>query len=96
MPKFEWDPAKARQNLAKHGVSFELAMRVWDDPLPVILPDLSEPEEERWYAVGAAAHLVILVVVHVYRSRDDEERVRIISARKATPRERKRYEQERL
>jgi uncharacterized protein len=96
MAKFEWDPAKARQNLAKHGVSFELAMRVWDDPLHVIVPDFSEPEEERWYAVGAAGRLLILVVVHVYRGRQDAERIRIISARKATPRERKRYEQERL
>jgi uncharacterized DUF497 family protein len=37
--RFEWDKGKARSNLAKHGVSFELALRVWDDPLHVIVPD---------------------------------------------------------
>lgn len=45
--KFEWDPNKARRNVAKHGVSFEVARRVWDDPLHVIVPDRFEDGEER-------------------------------------------------
>jgi uncharacterized DUF497 family protein len=79
--KFEWDPAKAQSNLAKHGVSFELAARVWDDPLHVVLFDRFEDGEHRWHAVGLVGEVVLLVVVHTYPDADDEERVRIIGAR---------------
>ena len=92
--KFEWDDNKARRNIAKHGVSFEIARRVWDDPLHVILPDRFEDGEERWHAIGAVGGVVILAVVHAYPDANDDERVRIIGARKATPHERRRYEQE--
>ena len=91
--RFEWDSAKARRNLVKHGVSFELAQRVWDDPLHVIVPDRIEGGEQRWHAVGLVGSVAVLVVVHCYPDGDDE-RVRIIGARKATPAERRRYEQE--
>ena len=94
--KFEWDPAKAQSNLAKHGVGFELAARVWDDPLHVVLSDRFEDGELRWHAVGLVGEIVLLVVVHTYPDADDEERVRIIGARKATRQERTRYEQEAL
>lgn len=91
---FEWDREKAASNLAKHGVSFELAQEVWRDPLHVIVPDRVEGHEQRWHAIGLVGAVVVLVVVHSYPEPDDEARVRIISARKATSRERKRYEQE--
>lgn len=90
--RFEWNKAKARSNLAKHGVSFELARRVWDDPLHVILPDRVEDGEQRWHAIGVVGSLTILVVVHVYPDESDETTVRIIGARKATRCERRRYE----
>jgi uncharacterized DUF497 family protein len=92
--RFEWDPEKARTNLVKHGVSFDLAQNVWDDPLLAILPDRFEDGEQRWHAVGMVGPVAILLVVHVYPESDDENRVRIIGARKATPYERRRYEQE--
>ncbi len=91
---FEWDPAKARSNLAKHGLSFELAQRVWDDPLHVIAPDGVFDGEERWRAIGLIAGVTVVVVIHFYPDGEDDMRIRIISARKATPRERNRYEEE--
>jgi uncharacterized DUF497 family protein len=93
--QFEWDPEKARRNLAKHGVSFELARRVWDDPLHVVVPDRIEAGEQRWHVVGLVGSTAV-VVVHSLPDPENEDRVRIIGARKATPGERKRYEQEGL
>jgi uncharacterized DUF497 family protein len=90
--QFVWDPEKARRNLAKHDVPFELAQAVWDDPLHVILPDRFEDGEQRWHAIGLVGAVLVLVVVHTYL--DNEECVRIIGARKATRHERSRYEQE--
>jgi hypothetical protein len=92
---FEWDEGKARANLAKHGVSFQLACRVWDDPHYDVASQV-ENGEERWVAIGTVRASMILVVVHVYRGGDDEEVVRIISARKATSHERRRDEQQAL
>ncbi|WP_274630273.1 BrnT family toxin [Arvimicrobium flavum] len=85
---------KARRNLAKHGVAFEDAQAVWDDPLRVIVPDRFNDGEQRWHAIGVVGPVVVLVVVHIYPDGDDEELVRIIGARKATSHERRRYEQE--
>jgi uncharacterized protein len=92
--RFEWDLEKARKNLAKHGIAFELAQRVWDDPLHVVIPDRVEEGEQRWHAIGAINSVVIVVVVHAYPDDDEAVRVRIIGARKATPHERRRYEEE--
>lgn len=92
--KFDWDPEKARRNLAKHGVTFELAEAVWDDPLHVVLPDRFEDGEQRWHAIGMVGLVAIVLVVHTYPGGDEDNRVRIIGARKATPHERRRYEQE--
>ncbi|TIO75419.1 MAG: BrnT family toxin [Mesorhizobium sp.] len=92
--QFEWDPEKARRNIAKHGVAFDLAQKVFDDPLHLLVPDRFEDGEQRWHAIGMVGTQVILLVVHTYPDFADEERVRIVGARKATPRERKRYEQE--
>lgn len=92
--QFEWDPAKARSNLAKHGVSFELACRVWDDPLHVIVPDRVVDGEQRWHAIGMVGNVTVLVVVHSWPRGEEINLARIIGARKATPHERRRYEAE--
>ncbi|SMF71247.1 hypothetical protein SAMN02982989_3997 [Xaviernesmea oryzae] len=94
MPRFEWDAQKARTNKDKHKVSFELAQHIWDDPLHVIIPDTVYEGEERWLAVGSIGPVTVLVAAHVYRGDDVGEVIRIISARRATPHERKRYEEE--
>ncbi|MBC7987034.1 MAG: BrnT family toxin [Sphingomonadaceae bacterium] len=84
-----WDAPKARRNLKDHGVSFEAAALVFDDPMFVSEPD-PYPDEDRWRAIGRV-HLSTLFVVHTL---DDEGGGgRIISARKATRTERKRYDE---
>jgi uncharacterized DUF497 family protein len=87
---FEWDEAKASDNLSKHGVSFAEASTVFADPLSRTIPDpLHSDEEDRFVTLGESASGHTLVVVHTHR----RENVRIISARRATPpRERKDYE----
>jgi uncharacterized DUF497 family protein len=87
------DEQKSRRNLAKHGVSFETAKLVFDDPRAVSQLERVKDEEERWQTLGLAGRIMILLVVHTYREQSGEEVLRIISARKATPRERTVYEQ---
>ncbi|MER9252175.1 BrnT family toxin [Mesorhizobium sp. M0598] len=94
MLRFEWNPEKAKRNRAKHGVEFDLAKDVFKDPLHLIVPDRFEDGEQRWHAIGMIQGLVVLLVVHTYPDLEDEERIRIVGARKATPHERRRYEQE--
>lgn len=89
--RWDWDEDKARSNLAKHKVSFERAQRVFDDPHHVSLRDDCETEE-RWLTMGLVDGVVVLIVVHTLEEHDDEEVIRIISARKATRRERESYE----
>jgi uncharacterized protein len=91
--KFEWDDEKARSNIAKHQVSFELAKRVWDDPLVFVGLDDVVNGEQRWRAVGIVGSVMLLVVIHAYPDKNNDERIRIISARQATRQERKYYEQ---
>jgi len=86
-----WDERKSRSNLAKHHVSFAFAARVFDDPRVMSLPD-DHASEERWLSIGLVNGVLILVVVHTLEEQGHEEIIRIISARKATPRERKAYE----
>ena len=91
--KIEWNSAKASLNLKKHHVSFELAATVFDDPLAVSVPDTGQYSEERWVTLGLAVNQRTLVVVHTLpSSHSGIEIMRIISARKATPRERRQYE----
>src|SRR4051812_298366 len=92
---FEWDIEKARTNLEKHGVSFETAKRVWDDPLHEIYFDRVENGESRFHAMGCVDGVVVLLVVHTHPDLN-EDRIRIVSARRATSRERRRYELETL
>jgi uncharacterized protein len=88
-----WDANKAAANLKKHKVSFGVAERVFDDPFAVTNPD-PHPHEERWQTIGrpSADKPVVLLVVHTWPDDEDTEG-RIISARKAEPRERKLYEE---
>lgn len=90
---FSWDPTKASANIKKHGISFELAQTVFDDPLHASVLEKRHRGEERWITMGLAAGGHLLVVVHAYGVVDGTEMVRIISARKATRREKKQYEE---
>jgi uncharacterized protein len=82
--EFSWDAAKARRNLAKHGISFNIAREAFADPHLVIVEDcVDEHGEMRYHAIGYAAPHLLLVVIFVDRSRRNLERVHIISARKA-------------
>jgi uncharacterized DUF497 family protein len=87
---FEWDEGKSASNQKKHGVSFEDAQTVFFDANALLIhdPDHSE-EEDRFILLGVSAKLRMLVVCHCYRKSD--EVIRIISVRKATRMEEKRY-----
>ncbi len=91
--RFEWDKKKSLLNRQKHGVSFEIAVEIFGDPFCLTIPDRTEQGEERFWAIGRLENLVVLVVVHATRNEQGEEITRIISARKATPRERRFYEE---
>jgi uncharacterized protein len=91
MVNFEWDPNKARQNRRKHRVSFQEAASIFGDPLAITYPDPDHSvTEQRFVTVGMSNARRVLIVAHA----DREVNIRIISARKATPRERKYYEEE--
>jgi uncharacterized DUF497 family protein len=90
---FEWNNEKNRQNLLKHDVRFETAALVFDDPYALTQRDESTNEEERWITLGSGSLGTVLFVVHTYFEWEDEEGLRIISARNATPRERRWYEE---
>lgn len=88
--RFEWDEAKNRQNIRKHGISFEEAQTVFldDHAIRFYDPDHSE-EEDRFIMLGISFKLRVLVVCHCYKESDSV--IRIISARKATRQEGKHY-----
>jgi uncharacterized protein len=89
---FEWDSDKDGLNLKKHGISFEQAQLVFNDPLSISIPDTAHSnDEERWITIGQAGSVYLLVIIHTYRDTRDEEVIRLISARKATAKERKQY-----
>jgi len=84
---FEWDPRKAAENLAKHGIPFDYATRVFDDPYHIEQEDqTSFYEEARYHAIGMVENL-LLFVAFTYR----RDNIRLISARKVTSRERRQY-----
>ena len=88
---FVWDESKDRVNQRKHGIPFETAARVFDDPNAVSYPDRFVAGEERWHTVGLAGGITVLLVVHTSEEEHGEEEIRIISARKASARERALY-----
>jgi len=87
--QFEWDPGKAERNLNKHGISFEEAVTVFYDPLSATFDDPDHSVgEARFITVGLSSRGRLIVVAHAERG----EVLRIISARLASPRERKKHE----
>lgn len=90
--RFEWDPHKNRRNQQKHGLSFELAQKVFEDPK--LLSDYNGHvnDENRWQALGQVNGMVLLLVVYTIRQHNGNDITRIISARKATKSERTLYE----
>lgn len=90
---FTWDAAKEEGNRRKHGVSFEAAKLVFDDPLHLSRQDRVKGGEERWQTLGMVGGVVVLLVAHTWREADGDEHIRIISARRATKQERNIYEE---
>ena len=87
---FEWDPAKAAANARKHDVTFDEAATAFADPLAVLMPDRDHSEgEERYLLLGMSVRGRLLVVAFSER----QPRTRLVSARLATRRERRRYEE---
>ena len=93
---FEWDAAKALSNVRKHGVSFDQATTVFLDTLALTTFDAAHSAyEERWFTLGLDASGVLLAVAHTYQATGSINiRVRLVSARPATRRERQFYEDE--
>ena len=90
---FDWDSNKNSENIEKHGVSFEQAHEVFLDPLHLsVLDERFSYFEERWITMGRTSSGEVIVVAHQYFVEEPEERIRIISARRATPKERRQYE----
>lgn len=84
---FEFDPAKARSNFRRHGVSFSHAEQALRDPMALTIEDPDSQGEQRFVTLGMDALGRVLVVIHTWRG----ERTRLISARKASPGEENRY-----
>lgn len=91
--KIVWDQNKNRINQQKHRISFETAQHVFGDPFHLSRQDRIEHGEERWQTIGLVHGVVLLLVAHTYIADDGVETIRIISARKADPTERRIYEQ---
>lgn len=97
---FAWDEAKDRLNRKNHKISFETAVRVFDDPFHLSEQDRVEDGEERWQTLGQVGGVTLLLVAHTTTEGDPGEGegepvevIRIISARKAERHERRRYEE---
>lgn len=93
--KFEWGAVKAASNFAKHRIRFETAIRVFADPFLYTQQDRIENGEWRWQSIGMLDGQCVILVAHTVHEQDGSEVIRIISARKAEAKERKRYEQQR-
>src|SRR6185312_8777585 len=95
MIEFEWDPAKAKSNERKHGVTFEEATLVFQDPNIYSDHDRIVDGELRWQSSGLVHGVMLVLVAHTsdFDQNSQTELIRIISARKANPQERKRYGQ---
>lgn len=95
--RFEWHEAKNQKNREKHGIDFEFASRVFADPLALIGRNRVDGKtgEQRWQIIGRVADLPVLLVIFVDRTKDDDEKtIRIISARRGSKRECRRYFQQ--
>ena len=92
MTEFAWSEPKNTANRRKHGISFETAARVFEDPAAVCYADRFEGGEQRWHTVGLAGDITIVLVAHTVTEENGNEIIRIISARKANRRERALYQ----
>lgn len=92
---FEWDPDKNAINQKKHKISFETALRIFKDPFLLSKQDRIENGEYRWQALGIIQNEIVLLVAHTSHFEDTIEVIRIISARKASSQEKRKYEQNR-
>jgi hypothetical protein len=97
--EFEWNEEKNLMNVVKHGLPFETVLSVFDDPDLIVIPGHTDERshEQRWAAIGAVSidnEQAVLFIVHVYRGTNETKVFRIISARKASSSERRRYAQE--
>jgi uncharacterized DUF497 family protein len=93
----EWDSAKAETNYRKHGIRFEEAAWVFEDPLAISVQDRIEQGEQRWQTMGLVGGCLLLLVAHTVAATTvgggEIEVIRIVSARRADRKERERYEQ---
>jgi uncharacterized DUF497 family protein len=90
--RFEWDPLKAAANAKKHGVSFDEARTVFFDERAKLIDDPDHSgSEDRFVLLGISGNLRLILACHCYR--DDDQVIRIISARRATPQESRQYTQ---
>jgi uncharacterized DUF497 family protein len=92
---FEWDEAKADSNWRKHGIRFDMAMLVFADPYALTEQDRVEEGERRWQTIGLVGGIALLLVAHTVLEEDHDEIIRLISARRASRKERNRYEENR-
>ena len=92
---FEWDPRKAKENLRNHRISFERGATIFRDPQALSILDVAHShEEDRWITLGLDQSGNFLVVVHTFHQIDETScRIRIISARRATAREIRQYQE---
>jgi uncharacterized DUF497 family protein len=91
--RFEWDEEKNLSNQQKHGVSFEQAVLAFADPLVVSFKEREVDGEERWQTYGRVEGLLLLLIAHtVWNEQSWQEVIRIISARPASGKDRRRYE----
>lgn len=86
--EYEWDEEKAASNLRKHGIDFADAALVLEDELALTVRDLYSEREERFVTIGRDPQGRLLTIVYTWRG----ERIRLISGREATPKERRAYE----
>ena len=92
--QFDWNEVKAAANALKHGVSFDLARTIFNDPFLVTVADLEHSEtEERWFSIGRAVNGSLLSVAYLWSEVESAKKIRVISARKATQKEIRQYEE---
>lgn len=91
MMLFQWDAAKSESHRRKHGVSFEDAIHVFNDPFALLESDRIVEGEIRWQTIGLIGDITVLLVAHTVKEAGQDEIIRIISARRATRTERIRY-----
>jgi len=89
---FEWDENKAKTNIQKHGISFDIAVNVFEDPIAVTSLNEIKDGEQRWQTIGMIKNNLLIIVIHtIFDNINNVEIIRIISARKATKNERRFY-----